>query len=94
MRPQLGGPPYLYSSLGTVTEGLDVVEKLGSLYNPDQDPSDPSTQTTAVPLYINKVEIVERARAVTARSRAVAGAAAASVTGSPPRSSRVGSSLR
>ena len=31
----------------------------GSLCNPDQDPSDPSTQTTAVPLYINKVEIVE-----------------------------------
>ncbi len=56
---QLGGPPYLYSSLGTVTEGLDVVATLGSLYNPDQDPSDPSTQTTAVPLYINKVEIIE-----------------------------------
>jgi cyclophilin family peptidyl-prolyl cis-trans isomerase len=55
----LGGPPYLYSNLGTVTKGLDVVEKLGSLYNPDQNPAEPSTQKTAVPLYIFGVSITE-----------------------------------
>jgi cyclophilin family peptidyl-prolyl cis-trans isomerase len=55
----LGGPPYLYSILGHVTKGLDVVEKLGSLYNRDQNPQDPSTQKTAVPLYIFKVSISE-----------------------------------
>jgi cyclophilin family peptidyl-prolyl cis-trans isomerase len=52
-------PPYLYSALGEVTKGFDVVQRLGSLYNPDQDPSDPSTQTTAVPLYMFKVTISE-----------------------------------
>jgi cyclophilin family peptidyl-prolyl cis-trans isomerase len=55
----LGGPPYSYSGLGTVTDGFDAVEKLGQLYNPDQDPGDPSSQTTSVPLYIFKVEITE-----------------------------------
>jgi cyclophilin family peptidyl-prolyl cis-trans isomerase len=52
-------PPYLYSALGDVTKGMDVVEKLGSLYNPDQNPSDPSTQTSSVPLYMFKVTIAE-----------------------------------
>jgi cyclophilin family peptidyl-prolyl cis-trans isomerase len=55
----LGGPPYLYSILGQVTKGLDVVEKLGSLYNRDQNPQDPATQKTALPLYIFKVSISE-----------------------------------
>ncbi len=55
----LGGPPYLYSTLGTVTKGLDVVAKLGTDYKPDQDPSDPSSQTTRIPIYINKVTISE-----------------------------------
>jgi cyclophilin family peptidyl-prolyl cis-trans isomerase len=55
----LGGPPYLYSTLGNVTKGLDVVEKLGSLYNTDQDPNNPATQKTRVPLYIFKVTISE-----------------------------------
>jgi peptidyl-prolyl cis-trans isomerase B (cyclophilin B) len=55
----LGGPPYNYSSLGTVTKGLDVVKKLGSLYNADQDPSNPSSQKTRVPLYILSVSIKE-----------------------------------
>jgi cyclophilin family peptidyl-prolyl cis-trans isomerase len=55
----LGGPPYLYSSLGTVTKGLDVVAKLGSLYNPNQDPNNPSSQGTRIPLYIFKVTISE-----------------------------------
>jgi cyclophilin family peptidyl-prolyl cis-trans isomerase len=54
----LGGPPYNYSSLGTVTKGLDVVEKLGSLYNTDQT-NDPSSQTTRIPLYIFSVTIKE-----------------------------------
>ena len=52
-----GGPPYLYSALGQVTKGLDVVTKLGSLYNRDQTAADSSTQKTAVPLYIFKVTI-------------------------------------
>ena len=55
----LGGPPYLYSALGNVTSGFDVVTKLGSLYNPDQT-SDPSTQKTSVPLYMFKVTITEK----------------------------------
>ncbi len=55
----LGGPPYLYSILGHVTKGLDVVKTLGSLYNRDQNPQDPSTQRTALPLYIVKVTISE-----------------------------------
>jgi cyclophilin family peptidyl-prolyl cis-trans isomerase len=52
-------PPYLYSALGTVTKGFANVEKLGSLYNPGQDPNDPSTQTSSVPLYMFKVTITE-----------------------------------
>jgi cyclophilin family peptidyl-prolyl cis-trans isomerase len=55
----LGGPPYLYSALGQVTKGFDVVKKLGSLYNPDQSPQDPSTQTSSVPLYMFNVTITE-----------------------------------
>jgi peptidyl-prolyl cis-trans isomerase B (cyclophilin B) len=55
----LGGPPYLYSILGHVTKGLDVVKTLGSLYNRDQNAADPSTQKTAVPLYMFKVTISE-----------------------------------
>jgi cyclophilin family peptidyl-prolyl cis-trans isomerase len=54
---KLGGPPYLYSSLGQVTKGIDVVKKLGSLYNRDQSETDTSSQKTAVPLYIFKVTI-------------------------------------
>ena len=52
---KLGGPPYLYSSLGQVTKGFDVVKKLGSLYNRDQSAADTRTQKTSVPLYIFKV---------------------------------------
>ena len=51
----LGGPPYLYSALGTVTKGFENVQKLGSLYNKDQNPADPSTQKTSMPLYMFKV---------------------------------------
>jgi len=52
-------PPYSYSDLGTVTKGFANVQKLGSLYNPGQDPNDPSTQTSSVPLYMFKVTITE-----------------------------------
>jgi cyclophilin family peptidyl-prolyl cis-trans isomerase len=52
-------PPYLYSALGDVTKGMDVVQKLGSLYNKDQSAADPSTQKSSVPLYIFKVTIAE-----------------------------------
>jgi cyclophilin family peptidyl-prolyl cis-trans isomerase len=56
---KLGGPPYLYSSLGQVTKGFDVVKKLGSLYNRDQSETDTKSQKTAVPLYIFKVTITK-----------------------------------
>ena len=50
-----GGPPYLYSALGQVTKGIDVVEKLGSLY----DPKNPGDEKPAIPLYIFKVTITK-----------------------------------
>jgi len=53
-------PPYLYSALGDVTKGFDNVKKLGSLYNPDQNPADPSTQKSSVPLYMFTVTITEQ----------------------------------
>jgi cyclophilin family peptidyl-prolyl cis-trans isomerase len=56
---KLGGPPYQFSSLGQVTKGLDVVKKLGSLYNRDQSAADTKTQKTSVPLYIFKVTITK-----------------------------------
>ena len=51
---ELGGPPYLYSDLGTVTKGMDVVQKLMTF-----------AQNTAAggapthPIYMNKVTISE-----------------------------------
>jgi cyclophilin family peptidyl-prolyl cis-trans isomerase len=54
----LGGPPYLYSQLGQVTQGTSVVDKLGTLYNKNQS-QDPSTQNTSQPVYIDKVTIRE-----------------------------------
>jgi cyclophilin family peptidyl-prolyl cis-trans isomerase len=48
----LGGPPYLYSILGQITKGLDVVKRMGSFGNPDDGPP-----TKA--LYIVKVTIAE-----------------------------------
>jgi cyclophilin family peptidyl-prolyl cis-trans isomerase len=53
-------PPYSYSALGEVTKGFENVEKLGSLYNRDQNPADPSTQKTAVPLYMFEVTVTEQ----------------------------------
>ena len=48
----LGGPPYKYSDLGTVTKGMDVVQKLMT-FAPAAD--GPPTR----PLYMNKVTITE-----------------------------------
>jgi cyclophilin family peptidyl-prolyl cis-trans isomerase len=52
----LGGPPYLYSILGQVTSGLDVVKTLGS-YAPQNDPQGAGAPTRI--LYIDKVTISE-----------------------------------
>jgi cyclophilin family peptidyl-prolyl cis-trans isomerase len=49
----LGGPPYLYSILGQVTTGLDVVTKMGS-YAPASGDGAPTHA-----LYIDKVTISE-----------------------------------
>lgn len=48
----LGGPPYLYSDLGTVTKGFDVVQKLMTFAPASDGPP-------TMPLYINKVTITE-----------------------------------
>lgn len=47
-----GGPPYLYSSLGEVTSGMEVVDKLGSFAGPGERPTRE--------LAIFSIEIVER----------------------------------
>jgi cyclophilin family peptidyl-prolyl cis-trans isomerase len=49
---ELGGPPYLYSDLGTVTKGFDVIQKLMT-FAPATD--GPPTR----PLYMFKVTITE-----------------------------------
>jgi cyclophilin family peptidyl-prolyl cis-trans isomerase len=49
----LGGPPYLYSILGQVTKGLDIVKQMGS-YAPASGDGAPTH-----PLYIDKVTISE-----------------------------------
>ena len=48
----LGGPPYLYSILGQITKGLDVVKTMGSLAPASDGPP-------RHPLYIFKVSISE-----------------------------------
>jgi cyclophilin family peptidyl-prolyl cis-trans isomerase len=48
----LGGPPYLYSDLGDVTKGMDVVQKLMT-FAPAED-GEPT-----MPLYIDKITITE-----------------------------------
>ena len=45
--------------LGTVTEGIDVVAEDRRARQPGPGPERPETQTTAMPLYINKVTITE-----------------------------------
>jgi peptidyl-prolyl cis-trans isomerase B (cyclophilin B) len=49
----LGGPPYLYSILGKVTKGLDVVKTMGGLAPASGDGA------PTHPLYIDKVTISE-----------------------------------
>ena len=49
----LGGPPYLYSILGRVTQGLNVVKTMGSLAPASGDGA------PTHPLYIFKVTISE-----------------------------------
>ena len=51
-------PPFKYSSLGTITKGMDVVQKLGADFNPAQT-DDPSTQIPPHPLYIFSITITE-----------------------------------
>jgi cyclophilin family peptidyl-prolyl cis-trans isomerase len=50
----LGGPPYLYSDLGTVTKGMDVVQKLMT-FAPDTAEGGTPTQ----PLYMKTITITE-----------------------------------
>ncbi len=55
----LGGPPYLYSELGTVTKGFDAATRMGSLADPNASGTDPAAQKPTRPLYIFKVTITE-----------------------------------
>jgi len=50
----LGGPPYLYSDLGTVTKGMDVVQKLMTFAQNTAEGGAPTH-----PLYMNQVTITE-----------------------------------
>jgi cyclophilin family peptidyl-prolyl cis-trans isomerase len=52
---KLGGPPYLYSILGQITQGLDVVKKMGS-YAPTTNNGDGAPTKK---LYMTKVTISE-----------------------------------
>lgn len=49
-----------YSTLGAVTKGMKIVQKMASFANPNADPADPSTQTPTKPLYLYKVTIKEK----------------------------------
>jgi cyclophilin family peptidyl-prolyl cis-trans isomerase len=55
----LGGPPFAYSTLGSVTSGMDVVDELATFVDPDQSPTDPSTESPTRDLYIFSIEITE-----------------------------------
>jgi cyclophilin family peptidyl-prolyl cis-trans isomerase len=48
----LGGPPYLYSDLGSVTKGMDVIQKLMTFAPASDGPP-------TMPLYINSITISE-----------------------------------
>jgi peptidylprolyl isomerase/peptidyl-prolyl cis-trans isomerase B (cyclophilin B) len=52
----LGGPPYLYSALGQVTEGIETVEKIDRL---GSSAADPGSQAPRAPVVIDKVTITE-----------------------------------
>ena len=55
-RAGLGGPPYQYSSLGTVTKGMDVVAERSLT---TRARTRRRRRTDCSPLYINKVTITE-----------------------------------
>jgi cyclophilin family peptidyl-prolyl cis-trans isomerase len=52
----LGGPPYLYSGLGQVTEGIETVEKINRLGSSAQDPA---AQAPKGPVVIDKITITQ-----------------------------------
>jgi cyclophilin family peptidyl-prolyl cis-trans isomerase len=52
----LGGPPYLYSGLGQVTDGIETVDKINRLGSNSQDPG---SQAPKAPVVINKITITE-----------------------------------
>jgi cyclophilin family peptidyl-prolyl cis-trans isomerase len=52
----LGGPPYQYSILGTVTKGFATVKRMNALGSTAQNPSD---QKPRRPIVLDKVTIVE-----------------------------------
>jgi cyclophilin family peptidyl-prolyl cis-trans isomerase len=52
----LGGPPYLYSGLGQVTEGIETVEKINRLGSASQDPG---SQAPKSPVVIDTITITQ-----------------------------------
>jgi peptidylprolyl isomerase len=53
----LGGPPYKYSALGTVTTGFDAIDRMMKLATPTAGAD--GSQPPKLPLYIDKVTITE-----------------------------------
>jgi len=52
----LGGPPYLYSILGQVTDGIDTVERINTLGSSAQDAA---SQVPRAPVVIDKITVAE-----------------------------------
>jgi cyclophilin family peptidyl-prolyl cis-trans isomerase len=52
----LGGPPYAYSILGQVTQGIETVDKINKLGSTSQDPA---SQSPKAPVVIDKITITE-----------------------------------
>lgn len=52
----LGGPPYLYSDLGTVTAGFDTIDKLNALGSTSPNPAN---QKPTKPVTITRITITE-----------------------------------
>jgi cyclophilin family peptidyl-prolyl cis-trans isomerase len=52
----LGGPPYLYSILGQVTEGIETIDKINKLGSTSPDPG---SQSPKAPVIIEKITITE-----------------------------------
>ncbi len=53
---RLGGPPYAYSILGQVTEGIETVDKINRLGSRSQDPA---SQAPKAPVIIDTITITE-----------------------------------